>query len=104
MQEEARHLVAKIADAGGKPVPSRPYLAASVLNNINFYLFGRRHDLDDPKRRRLDALVAAFFQSGLDFSIEWLPGWLRRASQRVLPRTRCSAVTRLAEDITDYMR
>ncbi|KAL3185596.1 hypothetical protein MRX96_028866 [Rhipicephalus microplus] len=104
IQEEARHLVAKIAEAGGKPIASRGLLDASVLNNITFYLFGKRHDLDDPKRRQLDALIAGFFQSGLDFSIEWLPGWLRRASQRLFPTMRCSAVSRLAEDITDYMR
>ncbi|XP_049521082.1 cytochrome P450 2J3-like [Dermacentor silvarum] len=104
IQEEAQHLVAKIAEAGGKPVLTREYLQASVLNNLAFYLFGDRHDLDDPRRRQLDALVAGFFESGIDFSIEWLPGWLRRASQRLFPTMRCSAVTRLTEDVTSYMR
>ncbi|KAL1448005.1 hypothetical protein MTO96_028290 [Rhipicephalus appendiculatus] len=107
--KESMHTLIQASSAtsqkpGGKPIASRGYLDASVLNNITFYLFGRRHDLDDPKRRQLDDLVSGFFKSGLDFSIEWLPGWLRRASQRLFPTMRCSAVTRLADDITDYMR
>ncbi|XP_077520494.1 cytochrome P450 2J4-like [Amblyomma americanum] len=104
IQEEAQHLADKIAEAGGKPVSIREYLLGSLVNNIVSYLLGRRYDLDDPKRRRLDKLVAGFLESGVDFSIEWLPAWLRRASQCVFPKMRSSEVTRLAEGVSQYMR
>ncbi|XP_077522981.1 cytochrome P450 2J4-like [Amblyomma americanum] len=103
IQEEVQHLVAKIAEHGGVPVVARDLLMSSVLNNLLFYTTGSRYDLDDPRREQLDRIITGFFHASVDFSIEYLPAWMRRLSHRLFSTARCTALSRRIEELTKHM-
>lgn len=99
-----QHLVETLAKCDGKPVPSRRLLAASVCNCVALYLFGQRHDLDDPRRRSVDRQVEAFFRAGASTPVEFLPAWLRRLARLLLPDCRSAFVERFAQQVTEFSR
>ncbi|XP_054929327.2 vitamin D 25-hydroxylase-like [Dermacentor andersoni] len=104
VQDEVQHLVETLAKCDGKPVPSRRLLAASVCNCVALYLFGQRHDLDDPRRRSVDRQVEAFFRAGASTPVEFLPAWLRRLARLLLPDCRSAFVERFAQQVTEFSR
>ncbi|XP_077520496.1 vitamin D 25-hydroxylase-like [Amblyomma americanum] len=104
VQAEVQHLVDKLSESGGAPVPARPLLAASVANCVALYLFGQRYDLDDPRRRPMDRHVDAFLVVGASTPVEFLPAWLRRLAGRWMPDSRSAYVQRFTEGVTKFSR
>ncbi|KAK8788451.1 hypothetical protein V5799_021772, partial [Amblyomma americanum] len=104
VQAEVQHLVDKLSESGGAPVPARPLLAASVANCVALYLFGHRYDLDDPRRRPMDRHVDAFLVVGASTPVEFLPAWLRRLAGRWMPDSRSAYVQRFTEGVTKFSR
>ncbi|XP_077518396.1 cytochrome P450 18a1-like isoform X2 [Amblyomma americanum] len=104
VQAEVQHLLDKLSDSDGAPVPARPLLAASVANCVALYLFGHRYDLDDPRRRRMDRQVDGFLLAGALMPVEFLPAWLKRLAGLFIPHSRSAFTKRFAEEHDEFSR
>ncbi|KAG0426056.1 hypothetical protein HPB47_026810, partial [Ixodes persulcatus] len=102
--EELRHLIAKLVDAEGSPVPIREYLIPSTSNVITALLFGTTYSFDNPKRKYLDKLLARLFEIIMSGSaVDFQPYWFRKIAARI-PYTRSYALRKASLDLHAFIR